>query len=189
VACVAMAGCDGSSPREHRSESGNFSVQMAGSPEASVDTIVTEFGPLELHLLSKEMRNGSSYSVGWMDYPKASIRRDNVERYLDDYVKLGSAGLSGVIRRWDQIRLGDHPGRDLWVDIHNPISPRQGLGRLRFYFVGERLYQLFALDPDSSERPEPLDAFVKSFQLLKDVPGLPNGPGPGTADHPEPAPR
>ena len=74
------------------------------------------------------------------------------------------------------IRLAGHDG---WEVTANPASPDfagPGFDRARLYSVGNRLYRLLAVVPNSKPNKSAIAAFVDSFELLRDRPDITRPP-------------
>ena len=58
--------------------------------------------------------------------------------------------------------LGDHPGRELWIESENA-----GMIHTRLYAVGPRLYQTLAIGPKKFVETKDTVRFLDSFKLSK----------------------
>ncbi len=141
----------------YASVDGGFKVAFPGRVAESVS--VEQAGPvaLRVHSLVDKEGGGHVLLVMWNDYPPlpAEMNRETFyDRLQEGYVVSGQNVLASRA-----VKLGDRVGRELEVDTGKGVYHR-----VRFYLVGNRLYQIMGNVPlaarDEAGAADFLDSFV-----------------------------
>jgi hypothetical protein len=125
-----------------KSEAGKFGVWLPGKPRAQTKTLAGPAGKAEVHAFSLD-QGDRGYSVGYTDYPPASVT-DDIRQDLLDHIRDGSAAaVQGRVTAESKITIGKQKvqGRDFLIESGRSVS------RSRIFLKGNRLYQLVASGP------------------------------------------
>jgi hypothetical protein len=152
------------------SDEGNFRARFGGVPRVTSQEVESLWGPLTSRILQFETPDHTSYTVSYVDYPESKMQVNDLENVLDGNVTAMRGTRAWEVKAVQPLELNGHPGRSVQFEAHSTTSPEPGVGRARLYLVGPRLYQVIAIGTRSVANPDDLEAFVSSFQILKDVP-------------------
>lgn len=158
-------------PAAFVSKQGNFRIKFPGEPRLMSQTIKTPVGPQQLQTYMVETPEQIIYGVTITNIAEQMIRGRNPRPMLDGSIR-GMAKLGWSIKQKGPITLGKHPGRFVKFEVQSPQVAEKGLGRSRIYLVGNRLYQLDVVGPESKVELDSVEAFLDSFQLLEEVGSL-----------------
>ncbi|MCF6278702.1 MAG: hypothetical protein L3J16_08140 [Anaerolineales bacterium] len=154
---------------EFSSDTGKFAVLLPQTPTEEVQTASSASGEITVHMYIVE-DVGTAYAVMYNDYPvdlgMASLDEAGVNDVLDGSRDGALDGVSGEIVNESSIKIGDYIGREISYTIPSSVIPDSGVGYLRLYLVGDRLYQVMAIGPASSIDANKVDLFFESFQLM-----------------------
>lgn len=196
VGSFLLPGCGGGPRLEfHSDEPGNFRVLMAGKPSRSKQTVTSPGGPLEIASTSSVDAGRIRRVVAYADLTDAAVRSSDPGALLDGGARKMGGGGPWSVESQGPIALGGHPGREIRFAVDSPSAAEKGSGRARIFLVGHRLYEAIMVGPASTVTEEEFDHFVKSFELLREVPaiaGTATAAGPAVAvavaDRAAPAP-
>lgn len=134
---------------------GAFTAAFPGTPEESVQMVPAAGTSVELYSYYLELSD-TAYNVTYSDYPEGSV--------TDPAAVLESAltGVSYPIEESKDIMLGNYAGKEV------KYSGQSGSDTITFYqrvyVVGDRMYQLQAMNTTGERNPE-VDVFFDSFAL------------------------
>ena len=147
-----------SSLKEFTSEEGRFSALMPGEPTTSVVFTETREGRLATHTVSATDESLNQYLVSWTEYGVRSVEREATEMTFDKMRDALIRFKEGKLLGESSVEIEGHPGRAFTFSVEGGQ-----LMRVRFYFVGNRSYQVM-----TETRGDVYDSesFLSSFKLL-----------------------
>jgi hypothetical protein len=145
--------------KEFATKEGRFKVQMPGTPEHKKLDAESDFGKGVLHMNTVQAGK-TMYGANYIDYP-ATIKKVPVKQLFDSSRDGAAANLDGKVVKEKDIKLGDHPGRE----IHIEVGGGKQLFRVRVYLVEQRMYQVVILGTTMAATSKEADKFLDSFQL------------------------
>lgn len=176
-------------------------VRKPVQPQILDQQIKTPFGTKTVRIFKVDLPDGTIYSVAVTQIGRLLGMGADADAILD-------SGVDGAAKQWDikhrqPIELGPYPGRLVRFEAHPGQSTEKGIGCFRAFLIGDRLYQVVAVGPESKVDPQELDEFTDSFAILKGVPVIAKrasaaapkqvstaavAPSPSPAPTPAPAP-
>jgi len=145
--------------KKFTSKEGRFKVLMPATPKPRQHETESDFGKGTLIMAVAE-HAGGMFSAGFCDFPE-EIKKVPVDRVLDSSRDGCVANLAGKLVSDKKIKLGDHPGRDIQVEIDG-----KHIFRARVYLVGPRLYQVVVFGPKQLATSKDAEKFLNSFELV-----------------------
>ena len=146
-------------PEPFVSQAGRFRFQFLGEPAESD----MKAGDMTIHTTTYVDANRTEYAVLYSDLGPAIVKGK------DPYLLL-EGGVQGMIKSggWTilskkAIKLGENPGLDVTGNVKTPNG--DGLGQIRLYLVGDRLYQLIIVGTKSKVRLSEFQKHLDSFAL------------------------
>jgi hypothetical protein len=163
---VAVAGCsmaadDQPQWKEFTSKEGQFKVLMPGKPEQKKLETESDFGKGMLHMNTVEL-DKMMYGANYCDFP-AKIKEIPRKKVFDSSRDGAVENLKGKLASEKDIKLGDHAGRELHIDV----AGGKQLFRARVYLVDQRLYQVVVFGSKEAATSKAADKFLDSFQLTE----------------------
>ena len=150
--------------RDFSSAQGRYSIIMPGAPDDQTLTIDTTAGPIDKHLALFENRSGA-FVVIYADYPASLARQADPQQLLDDERDNAIAATKGALFNERRLALDGHPGREIKIDIPGDGALPAGVMTVRYYLVGDRLYEITVVTPKTRPAPDITQKFLDSFQL------------------------
>jgi hypothetical protein len=155
---------------EIASSDGKFVLKFpAGfdNPSFSVKDITTAAGKLKLGQYVSKHPDGRVFIISYNDYPKEYLMKAHIPELMDTIRESSLRSMQATLERQMDFTFEGGPART--VSFTLKINGVTGYGRLDYYLVSERLYQVIYIglrkeDRDSKE----LKSSFKSFQLLHD---------------------
>lgn len=139
-----------------------FAVRMPKIPKEVTEEIGTSFGKLNVHTLSAQ-QSGIGYLAVYANYPNNDSRQPSRQQILQTWKQefVNAAGLQILQER--QIDFNGYPGTEIRY-----TNDSGEIGKARFYFVEQRIYQVLAATSkqESDRFRENADRFLDSFELL-----------------------
>lgn len=180
-----LAGCQPTF-REFISKEGNFAVKLPGTPKHETRTAKTMWGSVPLQVETAR-RGPVEFVAMYNDMPRMFGPWSSDAEWLGGAVGGAVEELGGTLKDRRDIRVHDHPGLEVVIDV--PASKIPGGGRYegRMIVVGQRLYRLAVVGPASQFPVESAREFLDSFALL-DFHGQPIRPAGGSTTTPSAAP-
>ena len=145
--------------KEFASKEGRFKVLMPSEPTHRENETESDFGKGTLIMETVE-HSGGMFGANYCDYP-AEIKKHSPDRVLDSSRDGCVANLDGKLVSEKKIKLGEHPGRDIQVEVDG-----KHIFRARVYLVGQRLYQVVVFGPKELATSKDAEKFLKSFELV-----------------------
>ncbi len=165
VLACCLASCSApATPKEFKSEAGNFSVMTPAPLQDSVQQVETPSGEVALHLFTGQA-DEIAYVLGYCDYSPELAKLDYAERMLDGARDGAVENTKGKLIAESSISLEGHPGREIVVQIAREDQPPMIL-KGHFFMVKNRLYQVTVVSPRSRAQDKAIDDFLQSFKLL-----------------------
>jgi hypothetical protein len=156
VVAVLFAGQ--TSWREFTPRDGIFTVMLPGSPVEAKQTIAAGEGKAEVRRFLYDLKEGA-YVVIVTDFPKVE---GSIERRLSNARDGAIAAAQGKLLHERRIKLGQLPGRELWID-----GGKAGLMHTRIYAAPQRLVQTLAIGPKTFVETKDTARFLDSLKVNK----------------------
>jgi hypothetical protein len=134
-----------------------FSVRLPGAAAEKKQTPAGK-DKLQPRVFVCEVEDGA-YVVSVTDFGAAE---GSVERRLSNARDGAVDSVQGKLLHERKIKLGAHPGRELWIE-----SAKAGMIHTRLYAVGPRLYQTLAIGPKKFVETKDTVRFLDSFTVSK----------------------
>ncbi|MDE3084890.1 MAG: hypothetical protein KGJ37_06715, partial [Verrucomicrobiota bacterium] len=130
----------------------------------SVDTAV---GKIAMNMVYHDA-GSVAYMVIFNDYPNGSVTKSGgPDKVYDGAVNGAVSSVHGKLRSSSPSKTGEVQGREIIVDIPAQKTSDQGsVARVRFFIVGDRLYQVMYIGPAGNEAKAEATGFLDSFRLL-----------------------
>jgi hypothetical protein len=143
------------------SNEGKFTILMSGEPKEQKQT--TKAGGMDLVtvLYVCEIDQNRALVVGYNDLPPANINPAITDKVLDSAAGAVNTGVKGTLLSTKKIALGKNPGREVKIKLPDD----KGLLKVNIYLVGNRLYQVHGVGPESFVNSPQLDRYYKSFKV------------------------
>ena len=151
------------------SQEGRFSLFLPDSfpsPEFSTKQVTTEAGAIDMHLYTSSKSDGSAFILSYNDYPEFAFEKET-ERMMDD-IRDGALGnMDAKLESQKDFTFEGNPART--INFSLTAEGQKGYGRLQYYIVKPRLYQIIFLSLDNQfERDaKAINQTFSSFKLLK----------------------
>ena len=150
-----------------KSEAGNFTVQVPAYLEFAETTHDVDSGNPGTGMLSVHIYQSGSYTIHYFDLPTELVADPNASRALLDGIRdLWLRDFKGTLIEERAISLGDHPGREAFVEVKPKNQPNKI--KIRYYLVQNRIYLIWASIPKDGMFTAEMEAFLQSFALLED---------------------
>lgn len=144
--------------------SGHFTVNFPAKASVSSETVDTRAGKAQVHLYRAEGDNKAiTYTALYSDYPAGSVGRSPADAIYDGAINgaIGEGG--GKVVSNNKISNGTVAGREAVFS-----SPDQAeTMRVRYFLVGDRLYQVAFHGPKGSEGSKDATTFLDSFKIVR----------------------
>lgn len=115
-------------------------------------------------LVSYDCSEGQDFFyVDLTDYPQGTLSRENSNDAYNAAANGAAATTKGTVRAIVPDTLGNVTGRDVLIDVPSGHLT----GHLRYFIVGDRLYQAYVFGPAGDENSKPVLDFLNSFGLTK----------------------
>jgi hypothetical protein len=151
------------------SKEGKFSVILPDSfppPQLSSKQVTTEVGDITMHLYTSSKSDGSAFIISYNDYPGNAFVKET-SMMMDDIRDGALNNMDAKLESQKDFSFEGHPARTLNFSLTS--EGRKGYGRLQYFIVAPRLYQIIflALDNQSERDAIATDRTFSSFKLLK----------------------
>jgi len=141
--------------KEFQSAEGNFTVLLPGEPKLEKKENGAHF-TVDL--------GGSVYMVTYSDSKPGSLAPINAAVLLDRSQAALLKAVDGKLRKNRSKTIAGYPGREVVFD-----TPDKNAGKVRIFFVKDRLYQIWFYGTQGEETRPEIRTFLDSFKLIKDV--------------------
>lgn len=158
VVAITLAGCS----REDTvtSEDGGFKATFPVKAQATSMPVKTGGIEVTMNMVAAE-KNGASFVVSYVDYPKGTLAQKSTDQAFKDIIEGTVGNIQGTLRSAEPITLGGTPGREVLIDV-----PEQNVAvHERIFLVGDRLYQVMYGGPKGTESSGDALTFMDSFKL------------------------
>jgi len=144
-------------------DNGHFVVKFPGAVQRSSVPVDTPVGKVTMNVVSHEA-GIIAYMIIYSDYPAGSVAKSGGPDKVCENASKGAVGsVSGTIRTSTACQLGDVTGLEIVADIPS----KNMTARLRFFVVGDRLYQVMYIGPPGQEASPAVMNYFESFRLLR----------------------
>jgi len=126
--------------KEHKSGTGRFSILFPGTPQAQVQKL--KVGQSEIIIRTLQLQELAAYSVMYSDYPVPVANAEAASGILDFTAQQAVEMFKAEPLDRQKITFEGHPGRFLKQRL-----PDGFVMHLKFYLVGQKLYQLMITTP------------------------------------------
>jgi hypothetical protein len=159
VGAVTVPADDTPSWKEFASKEGGFTVLMPGTPNPYTLDTDSDFGKGMLHMNTVQAGK-TMYGANYCDFP-AGIKAVPLKQVYDSSRDGAVANMEGKLASEKDIKLGDHPGREIRIDV----AGGKRLFRVRVCLVDQRLYQVVVMGSKEAATSKEADKFLDSFKL------------------------
>lgn len=163
LAVGAALACADDQPewKEFASKDGRFKVLMPGTPKQNKVETESDFGKGVLYM-NVTLAGKSMYGANYCDFP-AEIKKAPIKQVFDSSRDGAVANMEGKLASEKDIKLGEHPGREIQIDV----AEGKRLFRVRVYLVEQRLYQVVIFGSPEAATSKEADKFLDSFKLAE----------------------
>ena len=151
-------------------DAGRFVVSLPKPVQRGSQQVPTKVGTIAMNMVYYDGGPVADMVI-YCDYPAGSVAKSGGP---DAVCKNASDGavknVGGTVRTSFPYHLGDVQGLEIVADIpsKDPNTPANAsVARIRFFVVGDRLYQLMYIGPAGSETNSKAVAFLDSFRLTR----------------------
>ena len=151
-------------------DAGRFVATFQGPVQHGSQQVPTAVGTIAMNMVYYDGGPVADMVI-YCDYPAGSVAKSGGP---DAVCKNASDGavknVGGTVRTSFPYHLGDVQGLEIVADIpsKDPNTPANAsVARIRFFVVGDRLYQLMYIGPVGSETNPKAVAFLDSFRLTR----------------------
>jgi hypothetical protein len=150
-------------------DTGHFVAVFGGAVQRGSQQVPTKVGNIAMNMIYYD--GGTiAHMVIYCDYPAGSVASSGGPEKVCANASDGAVkSVNGTIRTSSAYQLGDSNGLEVVADIppKNPKDPSTAsVARLRFFVVGDRLYQVMYIGPTGQETSPEAVTFLDSFRLL-----------------------
>jgi hypothetical protein len=160
ITATSITAADPPAWKEFVSKEGKFKVLMPGTPKESEAETESDFGKGVLHMNSLAA-SGMMFAANYSDFP-TEVKKVPLKQIYDSSRDGAVANMEGKLAKEKDIKLGDHPGREVLIDV----AGGKRLFRARVYLVGQRLYQVVVFGTKEAATSKDADKFLDSFKLM-----------------------
>jgi len=141
---------------------GRFTINFPAKASESTQTVDTKAGKAQVHVYRAEGDNKAiTYTALYSDYPSGSIARSPADAIYDGAIKGAVGQGGGKVVSNAKVSNGTVAGREAVFS-----SPDQAeTMRVRYFLVGDRLYQVAYHGPKGSETSKTATTFLDSFKI------------------------
>jgi hypothetical protein len=153
----------------YESKEGKFAIVFPDSfppPELSAKQVTTEVGDITMHLFTSSKSDGSAFIISYNDYPDTAFVKETA-KMMDD-IRDGALGnMDAKLESQKDFAFEGHPARTLNFSLTS--EGHNGYGRLQYFIVRPRLYQIIflALDNQYERDADVINRTFSSFKLLR----------------------
>jgi 4-amino-4-deoxy-L-arabinose transferase-like glycosyltransferase len=151
------------------SEAGNFTVRVPPDLEFAETTYeVDAAGGISLNIFTGAGGGNGTYEIIYFDYSAEMAADPNASQALLNSARDGwLKEIQGILMEERAVSLGNHPGGEGIVEAEHGGQPAKI--KYRSYLVRNRYYQLAVWIPKGGTFTVEMEAFLRSFALLKDL--------------------
>jgi hypothetical protein len=148
------------------SSGGRYSVLMIGKPtEKTEKGNMTLLGPTESRYAMVKLGAHHTLSVMYQDFVSGEFGKGDLEQIYDNARAAALSNVKGKLLRSKKVTLGDLIGRELKIEMPRSKIPGGGIMHARYFFKGQRFYQVIFLAPKAEYNSDDADKFLDSFKI------------------------
>ena len=151
-------------------DAGRFLANFQGAVQRGSQLVDTAVGKIAMNMVYYD-GGAVAHMVIYCDYPAGSVAQSGGPDKVCQNASDGAVkSVNGTVRTSSSYQLGDVKGLEVTADIpaKDPKVPADAsVARLRFFVVGDRLYQVMYIGPTSTETSPKAVAFLDSFRLTR----------------------
>jgi hypothetical protein len=149
-------------------DAGRFVVSLPKPVQRGSQPVDTAVGKIAMNMVYYD-GGATAYMIIYCDYPAGSVTQSGGPEKVCANASNGAVqNVGGKIQSSSACQLGDVKGLEVVADIP-PKDPNDSasasVARLRFFVVGDRLYQVMYIGPAGTETGSKAVAFLDSFRL------------------------
>lgn len=142
------------------SKDGHYSANFPGPAKESTQTVTTDSGPTTAHILTYQTPK-AIFTALYSDYPPRAVGRVPVDVVYAGAIDGAARKAGGTLRSSVPIQVESVTGREAVFDAPNKTETV----RVRYFLVGNRLYQVMYDGPSGTEKSQEATNFLNSFHL------------------------
>lgn len=142
---------------------GRFSVDFPGKASESIETVPTKAGTAKVHVFSVKGAGRTTYTALYSDYPAGSIGRSPADAIYEGAINGAVSQAGGTVESKTKITNSGIAGREAIFDSPDKAEAM----RVRYFLVGDRLYQVAYHGPRGSEDGKNATEFLDSFKIVR----------------------
>jgi hypothetical protein len=151
-------------------DAGRFVATFEGAVQRGSQPVDTAVGKITMNMVYYD-GGAIAHMVIYCDYPAGSVTSSGGPDKVCANASDGAVkSVNGTVRTSSAFQLGDVKGLEVIADIP-PKDPkdsaRASVAKLRFFVVGDRLYQVMYIGPAGTETSPEAAAFLDSFRLTR----------------------
>jgi hypothetical protein len=151
-------------------DAGRFVATFEGKVQRGSQPVDTSVGKIAMNMVYYD-GGAIAHMVIYCDYPAGSVASSGGPEKVCANASDGAVkSVNGTVRSSSPYQLGDSNGLEVVADIP-PKDPKDPSGasvaRLRFFVVGDRLYQVMYIGPSGTETDSKAVAFLDSFRVTR----------------------
>ncbi|MEN9228758.1 MAG: hypothetical protein Q6L50_06820 [Gloeomargarita sp. GMQP_bins_120] len=163
---VLATGCQ-LGPRWQWVQGEGFQVQLPGRPRYEERQLETPVGTVKAQAWGVNRPRGS-YALVLTDYQQPVARLADSPWMWAQLKAQAQQRVQGQVIQDRALTFGGYPGREIVLRIPPERLQGGGIAQMRFYFVGQRVYGLYAIVPQTLQ--EETVQFFDSFQVNAGTP-------------------
>jgi hypothetical protein len=148
---------------------GRFVATFEGAVQRGAQPVDTAVGKITMNMVYYD-GGAIAHMVIYCDYPAGSVASSGGPEKVCANASDGAVkSVNGTVRTSSPYQLGDSNGLEVVADIP-PKDPKDlasaSIAKLRFFVVGDRLYQVMYIGPAGTETNPEAVTFLDSFRLI-----------------------
>jgi flagellar hook-basal body complex protein FliE len=151
-------------------DAGRFVAIFLGAVQRGAQPVDTAVGKITMNMVYHD-GGAIAHMVIYCDYPAGSVASSGGPDKVCANASDGAVkNVNGTVRTSSPCQLGDINGLEVVADIpsKDPKVPADAsVARLRFFVVGDRLYQVMYIGPAGTETTMKALTFLDSFRLTR----------------------
>jgi hypothetical protein len=151
-------------------DAGRFVATFEGTVQRGSQPVDTAVGKIAMNMVYYD-GGAVAHMVIYCDYPAGSVAQSGGPDKVCANASDGAVkSVNGTVRTSSPYQLGDTNGLEVVADIPSKdpkVPANASVARLRFFVVGERLYQEMYIGPAGTETSPEAVAFLDSFRLTR----------------------
>jgi hypothetical protein len=162
LALAVCAGCTKENWREHRSQTGAYSISMPGTPQHHEQQQPTPAGIVNTTIDMVDLGD-RAYAVNYSDFPEVVLQASSVDMLLRNAQAGAMASSGGSLVEEKELQFAGNPAREF--SFRGTEEGKKISARCRLILVGNRLYQLLYMGTGDIGLTGG-EQFFNSFKLL-----------------------